>query len=165
MNADPDAPPDERPDESLANGPKGTTSQRRWLSQVELADVPLWVGATATGIVAGVATVILVSLGLVGCDAVRGAPSCGGVGYPLVLLVAVGVGVGAMFLLRLVGVAGAGATAFIGVCLMFIAVLALFVDETFSYWMWGVMPLVGAMCFVASAYLVRAGESAGQAGR
>ena len=114
---------------------------------------------------AGLATVILVSLGLVGCDAVRGAPSCGGVGYPLVLLVAVGVGVGALFLLRLVGVAGAGATAFIGVCLMFVAVLAFFVDETFSYWMWGVMPLVGAVCFVASAYLVRAGESTGQTGR
>jgi len=164
MNADRDAPPDERPVESLANGPESTTSARR-LSQVGLADVPLWVGATATGIVAGLATVILVSLGLVGCDAVRGAPSCGGVGYPLVLLVAVGVGLGAMFLLRLVGVAGAGATAFIGVCLMFIAVLALFVDETFSYWMWGVMPLVGAACFVGSAYLVRAGESTGPTGR
>ncbi len=158
MDADRDPPADESQDEQPA--PK-----RQRLSDLELANVPLWVGAAATGIVAGLATVILVSLGLVGCDAVRSAPSCGGVGYPLVLLVAVGVGIGAMFLLRLVGVAGAGATAFIGVCLMFIAVLAFFVDETFSYWMWGVMPLVGAISFVSSAYLVRAGESTGQAGR
>jgi hypothetical protein len=38
-------------------------------------------------------------------------------------------------------------------------------NADFSYWMWGVMPLVGAMCFAASAYLVRGGEPTGQTSR
>ena len=80
MNADSHADPDGRADQGAVEPAEG-----RRPSQVELADVSLWVGATATGIVAGLAT--------------------------------------------------------------------------------GVLPLVGAGCFMASAYLARTGESTGQTGR
>ncbi len=124
-----------------------------------LPDVPLWVAATATGIMAGLGAVLLVGLGLLGCEAVRGAPSCGGSGYPLLLLIMVLVGLGAAALLRLVGADSPGTVSFLGVCLMVVVVLALLVESAFSTWMWAVMPLVGAGCFVTSAYLVRVGES------
>ena len=139
--------------------------RKRPLPGLALPDVPLWVAATATGIMAGLGTVLLVGLGLLGCDAVRGAPSCGGSGYPLLLLIMVLVGIGAAALLRLVGADSPGTVSFLGVCLMLIVALAFLVESAFSSWMWAVMPLVGAGAFVTSAYLVRAGESTDGAGR
>jgi len=51
---------------------------------------------------------------------------------------------------------------FLGVALVMIVVMLFLIDETFSVWMWLVMPVLTAATFVSSAWLVPAlGGTAG----
>ena len=100
----------------------------------------------------------MVGLGTVGCDAVRGTPSCGGPGLLiLVATVALAVLTG-RFLLRFGHVRDAGIVSFLAVSSVAIVVLLFFIDLTYSPWIWFVLPVLAAAAFPAAAYAVaRAG--------
>ena len=118
--------------------------------------MPSWVAALGTGLLAGIAGVLLVVFGLLGCEALRGAPSCGEAGYPLLTGIVVAVGVGAMLLLRFARVPDAGVISFIAVCLVLVVLMLGLLDIAFSGWMWAVLPALSAASFVGVTLLVHA---------
>ncbi len=136
--------------------PPGTRPRRPPPKIPQLPDVPAWAAALATGLLAGVAGVLLVVLGLLGCEALRGAPSCGDAGYPLLTAIIVGVGLGAMALLRFARVNDAGAISFIAVCLVLVVLMLGMIDVVFSAWMWALLPGLCALAFVATTLMVHA---------
>ena len=143
--------PKGRPPGARPRGPRGPRPKIP-----QLPDVPAWAAALATGLLAGLAGVLLVVLGLLGCEALRGAPSCGDVGYPLLTAIIVGVGLGAMALLRFARVADAGVISFIAVCLVLVVLMLGLIDVVFSAWMWALLPGLCAAAFVATTLMVHA---------
>jgi hypothetical protein len=119
--------------------------------------VPAPLAAAATGLIVGPTSAALVWLGMAGCEAWRDSPSCGG-GLGLGMLVAV-VAIAWLvgrLLLGFAEVPDALMVSFIGVSVAMIVVMLLLIDETFSVWMWLVMPVLTAATFAGSAWLVRA---------
>ncbi len=124
--------------------------------------LPAPVVAAATGLLVGVATVALVGLGRIGCDALRGTPSCGGPGLLMLIATVVLAVVAGRFLLGFGEVPDPGTVSFLAVAFVLIVVLLFFVDLTFSPWIWLLLPLLAALAFPTAAYIVkRAGGTAG----
>lgn len=135
------------------------TGTRRPLRRPAL---PAPVVAAATGLLVGVATVGMVGLGEVGCNALRGTPSCGGPGLLMLVATVVLAVVAGRFLLAFGEVPDAATVSFLAVALVLIVVLLFFVDLTFSPWIWLVLPVLGAVSFPVAAYVVaRAGGTGG----
>ena len=119
--------------------------------------VPAPMAAAGAGLLVGWVAAGLVWLGMAGCDAWRDTPSCGGgVGYVMVLAVLVVTWIVGRLLLGFAAVPDALMVSFLGVGVAMIAVLSFLIDETFSVWMWLVMPVLTAATFTFSAWLVRA---------
>jgi CDP-diglyceride synthetase len=119
--------------------------------------------AAASGLVVGIAMVGMVALGTVGCDAVRGTPSCGGPGL-LILIATVALAVlGGCFLLRFGQVRDSGTVSFLAVMCVASVVLLFLIDLTYSPWIWLILPVISAAAFPVAAYVV--GRSRGIGGR
>jgi hypothetical protein len=119
--------------------------------------LPIPLAAAATGLLVGSASALLVWLGMTGCDAWRGSPSCGGgLGVGMLTAVVLISWIIGRFLLGFAEVPDALMVSFLGVAVVMIVVMLFLIDETFSVWMWLVMPLLTAATFVTSAWLVRA---------
>jgi len=116
--------------------------------------VPPSVVAAATGLLVGVGLVGFVVLGFLGCDALRGTPSCGGPGLLMLIAAVVLAVLGGRFLLAYGDVPDAGVVSFLAVTVVAIVVLAFLVDLAFSPWMWLVLPLLSGAVFPTAAYVV-----------
>jgi hypothetical protein len=125
--------------------------------------LPIPLAAAATGLLVGSASAGLVRLGMAGCDVWRDSPSCGGgLGVGLLTAVVVISWILGRLLLGFAEVPDALMVSFLGVTVAMIVVMLFLIDETFSVWMWLVMPLLTAATFVTSAWLVPAlGGTAG----
>jgi hypothetical protein len=124
---------------------------------------PIPLAAAATGLLVGSLSAGLVWLGMAGCDAWRDSPSCGGgLGIGLLTAVVVISLLVGRVLLGFAEVPDALMVSFLGIATAMIDVLMFLIDESFSVWMWLVLPVLTAATFVASAWLVRAlGGTAG----
>ncbi len=116
--------------------------------------------AAITGLLCGAVGTGLVWTGQRGCDAVRGRPTCGGYGLPLLIVIIAACLALGVFLLRAFGVEEAGVVAFFGVTLPLVVVLGLLIDYVFDGWMAVALPALVAASFVVSVYLARALEAA-----
>jgi hypothetical protein len=91
---------------------------------------------------------------MAGCEVVRGVSSCGG-GPGFFLLVAilaalVLLGAG---LLKLLGVAAAGSTSFLGVGIMTVVVMLVLLDVVYSPWMFVVVPGLGGASYLLAHWV------------
>lgn len=101
----------------------------------------------------GFATVALVWLSERGCDRVRGAPNCGTLGLPLlVLTVIITIVLGALALSRL-GMPQPRLVAFLGVMFMLLIVVGLLLGQLFSTRALLVVPVVTAITFLVAHFL------------
>src|SRR5262245_33347330 len=125
--------------------------------------IPLPAAAAATGLIVGSTSAALVWLGMAGCDLWRDSPSCGGgLGFGMLVAVLVISWIVGRLLLGYAGVPDALLASFLGVGLALIVVMLFLIDETFSVWMWLVLPALTAATFAGSVWLVRAaGGTAG----
>lgn len=115
------------------------------------------------GMLASVVIGVLVGLGIIGltwaslrgCEAVQGTPSCGGVGYLLLLVImTVMVVVGAL-LLRLAHVPEPTSTSFLAVGLTAVLALMFLIDSLTDRAMIVVIPLICAGSFAAAHWVTR----------
>lgn len=126
--------------------------------------MPPPVAAAATGVLVGWVAAGLVWLGMAGCDAWRDSPSCGGgVGLTMVVAVLVIAWIVGRMLLGFAEVPDALMVSFLGIGVAMITVLLFLIDDTFSVWMWLVMPVLTAATFTLSAWLVPAMGGTGRA--
>ncbi|MGH3383015.1 MAG: hypothetical protein ACRDO1_00410 [Nocardioidaceae bacterium] len=128
----------------------------RVVGRLPLPSLPGPVAAAAVGLLCAVLAMLMVLLGELGCDVVRGTPSCGGFG--VVLLVATGalmllVG---MRLLAMLDVADPGVTSLLGLSLFAIVLMSALIDRIFDASMWFVLPALGAVAYAAAAWLAGA---------
>jgi hypothetical protein len=130
------------------------------LPSLRLPRLPMPVAAALTGLVTGLVATALVWGGERGCDAVRDRPTCGGSGFFMLIAITVICYLVGLALLKAFAVGDPGVTAFFGVTLPLLVVLAFLLDHVFDTWMAVAMPLLVAVCFVLSAYLVRVLEAA-----
>jgi hypothetical protein len=114
---------------------------------VQAPPLPPLAGAAASGVLVGVASVVLVALGMQACEALRDSPSCGGPGLVMLVVVVVALVALGRALLAFVRVPDPLLVSFLGVVLSLVVVLAGFVEQTFSVWMWLVMPALAAATF------------------
>ena len=127
------------------------------LARLRSRPLPMPLATAATGLLVGSLSAGLVWLGMAGCDAWRGSPSCGGgLGVGLLTAVVVISGIAGRLLLGFADVPDASMVSFLGIAIAMIVVLLFLIDETFSVWMWLVIPLLTAATFATSAWLVRA---------
>jgi hypothetical protein len=108
-----------------------------------------WLAALLTGVLVGVVGVLLTYASLRGCDAVRGAKSCGGGPGLLLLVVILGVMVvlGAVVLTAL-RVAEPRSTSFLGIGVLAVVALLALTDRLSSAWMLLVVPAVTGAAYV-----------------
>jgi hypothetical protein len=108
-----------------------------------------WLAALLTGVLVGVVGVLLTYASLRGCDAVRGAKSCGGGPGLLLLVVILGVMVvlGAVVLTAL-RVAEPRSTSFLGIGVLAVVALLALTDLLSSAWMLLVVPAVTGAAYV-----------------
>lgn len=125
-----------------------------------LPRLPTPVATAVTGLVCGLVATLLVWGGERGCDAVRGRPSCGGYGLLMLVGIIVVCFLIGVMLLKAFGVNDPGVITFFGVTLPLLAILGLLLDYVFDTWMAFTLPVLVAVCFVASAYLARALDAA-----
>ena len=117
--------------------------------------------AAAAGLLVGSGSAALVWLGMAGCDVWRDTPSCGGgVGFGMLVAVFVISWIAGRLLLGFSGVPDGLLVSFLGVGLAMIVVMLFLIDETFSVWMWLVMPLLTAVTSAGAFWLVRASDQA-----
>lgn len=125
-----------------------------------LARLPAPLAALVVGGICGALVVALVFSGERGCDAVAGSPSCGGVGLLMLAVVLVGAYAVGVLLLRLFSVDQAGLTAFFGIMLPLVVVLAFLTDAVFSTSMALILPALSACGFaVGSVFTAALGNS------
>jgi hypothetical protein len=123
--------------------------------------LPMPAAAAATGLLVGSVSAALVWLGMAGCDLWRDTPSCGGgLGFGMLVAVFVISWIAGRLLLGFAGVPDGLLVSFLGVGLAMIVVMLFLIDETFSVWMWLVLPLLTAATFAGSFWLVRAADGA-----
>lgn len=127
----------------------------------DLPALPTLVAAPVVGLLCGVLGLALVFAGERLCDLVRGTPTCGFLGVPLLLLIlAAAYGVG-LVLLRAMSVPDAAMISFFGVALTLLVLLLFLLDYLFETWMIAGLPITGAVCMLAGAWLVRTLTTAG----
>ncbi|HET8560407.1 MAG TPA: hypothetical protein VFL69_07820 [Marmoricola sp.] len=120
-----------------------------------LTRVPPPYAAAMAGIACGFVGVVLTSLALHACEAVRGVGSCGGIGlFALLLILVLEILIGAA-LLKACGVPDSFSTSFLGVGLVAVVIMLFLLSRLDSPWMLLVIPLVTAAAFVASWLVTR----------
>ncbi|GAB3654287.1 hypothetical protein GCM10027596_05910 [Nocardioides korecus] len=114
------------------------------------------VGAVVVGVVVGLIGVVLFYLAQVGCNAVRGVNSCGGLGVAALLLVAaVEVVVGSV-LLKAMSLTETTSTSLLAVGMVAVIAMAVFFGALDSVWMFLVLPLLTGATFLASWWITHA---------
>jgi hypothetical protein len=122
-------------------------------SRYDAPPLPPLLILAVVGLLCGFATVALVWLSERGCDRVRGTPSCGALGLPLlVLTVVITIVLGALALSRL-GMSQPRLVAFLGVMFMLLIVVGLLSGQLFSTRALLVVPVLTAITFLV-AHLV-----------
>ena len=131
--------------------------RRRQPTVGRLPAVGAMAAAVLTGALVGLATVLLTSGSLRGCEVVGGTATCGGgPGFLLLLVIfVVAVLLGAA-LLRAFGVNDPGSTSFLGVGLLAVVALLVLIDVLMSWWMVLVIPVVGAAAFALAHWVTTA---------
>ena len=148
--------------------PRGRTAERRprlrrlpqprWLTRL-----PSMVAAALVGLVCGMLADGLVWTGQRGCDVLRGRPVCGGgLGFTLLVAVVAVTFLLAIVLLRICGSSDPPLTAFFGIGLALIVVLAFLIDEVHSSAVAIGLPLLMAATFAASDLLTRGLEGSAE---
>lgn len=100
-------------------------------------------GAVVAGVLLGLTWA---SLGL--CESVSGTSSCGGAGFPLLLLVVAAAVLAGAFLLHAFGVPSAGSISFLAVALVAVLAMAFFADELDQGWIVLAIPVLTIAAFV-----------------
>lgn len=127
-----------------------TERAARELPQIPLPSVPPWLAAVLAGVLCGVVAVLLSWAAAKGCDAVRGAGTCGGFGLlALIVILVVEVLFGAI-LLKSWKITDPVSTAFLGVGLVAVIVMLFFLSSVDSVWMIVVIPVLSAIMFALS---------------
>jgi hypothetical protein len=141
---------EEEPESERPERPK---RERRPLT---LPGVNAYVAAIVTGLVCGVAAVLLEQGAQNGCESVRGVGSCGGVGLlALLVILAVTIFLGAV-LLRGFRVTDPTSTAVLGVGIVAVLTLVFFLGSLESAWMFVVIPVLSAVSFAISTWVTAA---------
>lgn len=125
----------------------------------QLARVPSPLAALIVGAICGALVVGLVFSGERGCDAVSGSSSCGGVGMLMLTVILVGAYALGVLLLRMFGVDEPGLTAFFGIMLPLVVVLAFLTDQVFSSSMVLILPALAACSFAVGSVFTTALEN------
>ena len=110
-------------------------------------------GAVLTGVLVGLVTVGLTWGSMRLCELVRGAPSCGGIGLFVLLLILVAMIFLGAALLRLFGVSDPGSTSFLAIGLLAVVALLFLVDLLFNWWMIIVIPCVTLLTYTLSSWV------------
>jgi len=109
--------------------------------------------AAVTGLAVGITGVMLTTLGLGGCEALRGTSTCGRPGFfMLVAILLVMVLVGAA-LLKLWQVTDPTSTSFLAVGIVTVIAMLVLLDVIFSPWMFVVIPALGVLAYVGSHWV------------
>lgn len=109
--------------------------------------------AALTGVLVGLATVLLTALTLRGCEAVRGTTSCGGPGFVLLLAIMIAMVLLGGLLLRLFAVSDPVSTSFLAVGLVAVIALLFLINVILSWAMIIVIPLVAVGTFCLSYWV------------
>ncbi len=133
---------------------KAEKSRPERRAPVSRPQLPGTLAAGLTGLLIGVAGGGATYGAMAGCEVVRGVSSCGG-GPGFFLLVAilaalVLLGAG---LLKLLGVAAAGSTSFLGVGIMTVVVMLVLLDVVYSPWMFVVVPALGVASYLVAHWV------------
>ncbi|MGH3425922.1 MAG: hypothetical protein ACRDO8_14420 [Nocardioidaceae bacterium] len=122
--------------------------------------IPQRAALAASGAVAGLVAVGLTVLMMLLFEVVRGTSTGGGAWglLGLVVVVALSVGAGA-FLLSSLRIAQPRLTAVVGALLVLIVVLAFLLDAVFSAWMWLVIPVLSALAYVGTNWVLTRAEA------
>ena len=108
------------------------------------------VAAVITGLLVGVAGVLLSFGASQGCESVRGVGSCGGIGlFALLAVLLIEVLLGS-YLLKAWRLPDPTSTSFLGVGLVAVMALLFFLDSLDSVWMLLVIPVLTAITFLVS---------------
>lgn len=112
------------------------------------------VAAAATGLVVGLAGVLLVYLGLRGCDGLRGASSCGeGTGLALILVIFLAMAALGAVLLSLWQVPEPRSSSILAVGATTVVALLVLNDALFSTWMVLVLPALTSAAYAGAHWL------------
>lgn len=132
-----------------------TEPVRRERRPSPLTRVPPGYAAAGAGVVCGLVGVVLTSLALHACEAVRGVGSCGGIGlFALLLILVLEIFIGGA-LLKACAVPDSFSTSFLGVGLVAVAIMLFLLGNLDSPWMLLVIPVVTAATFVVSWLVTR----------
>lgn len=125
-----------------------TTTAPKRQSRRQLPTLVGRAAAAVTGLLVGLLLVLLVFLGLRGCDVVSGTPSCGG-GTGLLLLLAIFAAsvLAGSLLLRLFGIAGPTSTAFLAIATTTVLSMLFFGSQLDAWWMALVIPALCVLTF------------------
>jgi hypothetical protein len=115
--------------------------------------VPGVVAAIVSGVVVGAFGTAMTYLAIAGCDAIRGASTCGRAGiFPLVAILILMVLLGAV-MLRAAQVSNPGSTSFLAVGLLGVIALLLLTDIFFSGWIFLIVPILCAASYALSHWV------------
>ena len=112
--------------------------------------------AVVTGLVVGAVGTALIYLSLQGCDAIRGAQSCGGAGVPIIVVILIVMGLLGGFVLAAWKFSDPRATSALGVGLLCVLMMVALMQQLFSAWMFLVVPLVCAVSFLLAHWVTTA---------
>ena len=118
-----------------------------------LPTVPGRLAAIITGLVVGAFGTVLTYLALAGCKAVRGASSCGGPGFFLLVGILVLMILLGALLLKAWKVSDPGSTSFLAVGVVAVIVLVTLIEVIFSAWMFLLVPIISAGSYVLSQWV------------
>lgn len=140
-------------DEVSTTPPAAPPARRAARSLPAIGDLA---AAVLTGLLVGLATVVLTFASLNLCEVARGTSSCGGSGLFLLVAILVAMTLVGAVLLRLFGVSDPGSTSFLAVGLMAVLVLLFLVDVIFNWWMVIVVPVFAMATFALSHWVTTA---------
>ncbi|MFL6132815.1 MAG: hypothetical protein ACJ72A_08435 [Nocardioidaceae bacterium] len=139
-----------------AGAAKAARPFSRRFARPTMPSVSARVAATLTGLAVGVGGALLTYASLRGCEAVRGAESCGGAGVPILAVILALMVLAGGLILTAWGLAEARGTSFLGVGLLCVLMLLTLIEELFSAWMFLVVPLVSAGSYLLAHWVTTA---------
>jgi len=122
-------------------------------SMPSMPPIPGLVAAIVTGLVVGAFGTGLTYLAMTGCEAIRGASTCGRAGFfPLVAILILMSLLGGV-MLKFAKVSDPGSTSFLAVALLGVIALLALTDVIFSVWMFLIVPILCAPAYALSHWV------------
>jgi len=148
---------EEAPTEPTAGGGGATRRAKRggfsFPSMPSMPAIPGLVAAIVTGLVVGAFGTGLTYLAMTGCEAIRGASTCGRAGFfPLVAILILMTLLGGV-MLKFAKVSDPGSTSFLAVALLGVIALLALTDVIFSVWMFLLVPILCAPAYALSHWV------------